>query len=429
MKRGVILGPTNELHAGIHGSLLENPPRGFGYLRRSASHIFLFPRGVRLLEPPSPHRYQHWGEFLDFGLGPELVHSSRFPVLRRRAWIVDMDDFGYPVVAGRSMWNPRLRRRHGGPWTPEYRENVKRRVRSMLTAYAHPSCKAIFFCTKAGLESARGWLRLLRAGPLGEVFLEKSRLLYPAQRPVSKNEVLKKWRNPGRLGVLFCGNDYWVKNGRLALRIFSRLAPRFPRVRFTYVGMVPEKERMRHQEMLQRIDYHPTIPRKEVLSYFKRSHILFHPTKNESFGMVYLEAAAAGQAVITAEGGRMGFVREIFTGGSLFVDRAITPESQEEREFEVLLRTLLENPEQARVMGMENYEMTTSGPFSIERRNRLLREAYEEAEGRPARTGLSLSELPDWKRSVPLTMESELITFDINRYREEIGFEGFNLYL
>ena len=96
-----------DLHPGIHGSLLATPPAGYRYLARDAEHVFLHSRGRR---PFSPVHQGHWAELVRFGGGDELVHSASWPVLGRRHWVVELDDFGYPAYLGRHVLSARFRR-------------------------------------------------------------------------------------------------------------------------------------------------------------------------------------------------------------------------------------------------------------------------------------------------------------------------------
>ena len=91
----VVLGSRMDLHPGIHGSLRASPPSSCHYTVKDGEHVFLHGPGRRAF---SPVRRRHWAELVSFGRGSELVHSVSWPVLGRRHWVVELDDFGYPVV-------------------------------------------------------------------------------------------------------------------------------------------------------------------------------------------------------------------------------------------------------------------------------------------------------------------------------------------
>jgi glycosyltransferase involved in cell wall biosynthesis len=411
MTREIVLGPVVDLHTGVHYSLVDEPPPGFRYRLANGRHAFLFegPAG-------SPHRHPHVFEAMDFGCGPEMVHSCRWPVLNRAAWVADTDDFGYPVLCGRHGLNPEFRRQFREPWPPDLDAQIRRRLRNMLGAYLHPSCKRVFFRSRYAIESARNWLDALEAGPAGAAFLEKARVLYPAQRAVPREAVEEKWASPAPLEIVFCGRDYWTKNGRLALEVFGRVAG--PAVRCTYIGEIPADEAARHQDILRRLTWHPSLDRAHVLAVFARSHVLFHPSPYEGLGTVFLEASAAGLAVVCSKGLGMEHVAEVFDDdGALYADR------DADAEFERQLVRLIAEPAAARQMALRNHERAANGRFSLAERNRQLVTAYEEALGAGAGKPLSIDDLPDRSGAVLHTMSSEEVKADETAYRAEIGMD------
>ena len=409
MTREIVLGPLVDLHTGVHYSFVDEPPEGFRYRLANGRHAFLFERPAE-----SPHRYPHVFEAVDFGSGSEVVHSCRWPVLNRAAWVADTDDFGYPVLCGRHGLNPEFRRRFRESWPPDFDAQIRRRLRNMLCAYLHPSCKRVFFRSRYAFDSARNWLEGLEAGPAAAAFLEKARVLYPAQRALPRVAVEEKWAPAAPIEVVFCGRDYRTKNGRLALEVFGRVAG--PAVRCTYIGEIPAEEAARHRDVLGRLTWHPSLARAEVLAVLARSHVLFHPSPYEGLGTVFLEASAAGLAVICSQGIGMEHVAEVFEDdGALYADR------DADAEFERQLVRLIREPAATREMGFRNHERAASGRFSLAERNRQLVAAYEEALGAGAGEPLSIEDLPERSGAVLHWMASEDVKADETAYRAEIG--------
>jgi glycosyltransferase involved in cell wall biosynthesis len=312
----VILGPLIDLHTGVHYSLANEPPPGFRYRLANGRHTFLMegtPGASGALGPSSvpgsPHRLPHVFEAVEFGGAAGIVHSCRWPVLNCAAWVADTDDFGYPALCGRHGLNSEFRRRFREPWPPDFDAQIRRRLRNMLAAWQHPSCKRIFFRSRYAIDSARNWLDGLDAGPAGTAFIEKVRVLYPAQPALACQALTDKWAASAPLEIVFCGRDYRTKNGALALSVFGRVMG--PRVRCTYVGAIPAEEAERHRDVLRRLTWHPTLDRADVLALFARSHVLFHPSPYEGLGTVFLEASAAGLAVICSNGPGMEHVAEV----------------------------------------------------------------------------------------------------------------------
>jgi len=277
----------------------------------------------------------------------------------------------------------------------ELQRNVLTRAMNMLTAYAHPSCKAIFYRSESAVRDARIWLKELGVEELGEAYLSKIHVLYPTQESCPADAMEAKWSKNGSLTVVFCGRDYESKNGRMALEIFDRLSREFATDRFVYIGNVPQEELRRRCEQPTSVVHHQSLPHKQVLSVLNAAHILFHPSKFEGLGTVFLEAVASGMAVITATGGAMGRVEELFdTDGAILVDRNNIAQSQEALAFEAHLRHLLKNPSVAKNMAYHNFKSATVGKLSHERGRRILLQVYEHALKKPAEAPLTLGQIP-----------------------------------
>jgi len=422
----VILGPRVDLHPGIHGSLTQQPPEGVVYHQRSARHHFLLAADPTEPEEQEPFESPHLGEFVDFGPGPQLVHTARWPVLNRKAWVTDMDDFGYPLVIGRYLFKAQLE--GSGDRFPDGQlsDLARMRTRTMLSAYGHPSCKAILFRTRKALDGAAAWIEHLELEDEGRPFLEKGQVVYPAERPLLPTLFRQKWRRPEPFRILFVGNDYEAKNGRLALRVLGRLARNHPEVRCTYVGTIPEED----FPLAEAVDYRGSLPRIEVLKLFRTDHVLFHPTKAESFGMVFAEAAANGLAIVTARGRGMEHLGELLDDrGAQFLNRANLPaEGAEEECFYRLLEVLIENPRRAHFMGLANYDLARHGKLSIAARDDKIRRVYRAAESMPAERGLSLDETATSGSAPTLILSSARVSAAHRAFRDKNGICRLNFH-
>jgi uncharacterized protein len=413
----VLLGPKIDLHVGVHNAFTRLLGPDFQYSKRDCVHSFVMPDE----QHKSPFASFHWGEFADFGSGQAIVHTARWPVLNRKAWVTDTDDFVYPVVCGRHFLSPDFRNAFRGEWSMELQKNILKRATNMLTAYAHPSCKAIFYRSESTVRDARVWLGKIGAGELGEKYLSKIRVLYPAQESCSADAMEAKWSKSGPLTVVFCGRDYESKNGRMALEIFDRLSREFATDRFVYIGNVPQEELRRHRKLPTSVVHHQSLPHKQTLSVLSAAHILFHPSKFEGLGIIYLEAAASGMAVITATGGAMRHVEELFgTGGAMLVDRDNIGQSEEASAFETHLRYILRNPGAAKSMAYHNFKLATVGKLSPERSRRTLQQVYQDALERPAETPLTLGQIP-YRDGVLLRLSCRQLEQEEIDYRREVN--------
>lgn len=393
----VTLGPSIDLHVGIHGALLASPPEGITYARRGGTHVFLFPPGSAY---PDVFETPHWGEFVSLGEDAPVVHSARWPVLNARAWVADMDDFGYPVLGGRTLfneafWGP-FRREVGRPGGPPADHPLRLRLSHMLRAYAHPSCRAILFGTTLGLARAAQFISDLEAGADGEAFLRKAQVLGPAMPPVPAESVAAKWQGQTGTNVLFCGMGWRLKNGALAIRVMARLAVKHPGARFIHAGDVPPEYRddQRRRALPPNLRLLGPVPREHAKALFEGAHILFHPTRSESFGMVLLEAAAAGLAVVCARGRGLEHLDEIVDPrGAATLDRGAVPEGDEEAVFTTLLDALLTDRQAAETMGMRNHARVEGSMLSSVNRNAALASVYHRAVETAAGEGLREQDL------------------------------------
>jgi glycosyltransferase involved in cell wall biosynthesis len=389
--RTVLLGSTVELHPGIHGSLVRDPPLGIRYRLIAPDHLFVRHPGHRGRFRPI-HEF-HAAEAIDPGPGAALVHSARWPVVHRRCWVVDLDDFGYPVLFGRSAANPRQRRWLENGRSTRARGEMLQRAARMLAAYTHPSCRAILFRTAAGVEEARHWLGAIASPSLAAGFLERCHVVPGAHRVLDSTEVRRKWRQDP-LRVVLCGRDYWQKNGRLAMEVMTGLARRFPGVRFDYVGEAPLDRTTGAFTAQPNARFRGPLPRSAALRVMASAHVLFHPVRYESFGMVYAEAMAAGLAVVTSSSPLTSQVREFFDPeGAILVPRPRDDSHHEREAFAEALGRLLADRSLAEAMGRCNHRRARTGPLSVGRRNRSLTGIYDAAAASPPRQPLQLDDL------------------------------------
>jgi glycosyltransferase involved in cell wall biosynthesis len=429
----ILLGPTNELHTGAHGSLITHPVTGYRYVAADAAHNFLFPKNVKMAEGLSPHRHFHLAEVLHFSDYAPIIHTSRFPAVEHSAWVMDLDNFGYPFVGGRALLNPEYRKGLSDRRDPiGLHAQARRRTMNMLYACGHPSCRAVLFWTETELKSAKRQIAASGLEKLGSEFLTKCQVVYPAQAPVAKEKVKAKWEalEAGRAPptVIFCGRDFAVKNGAVALEVFDRLLQRKPHVRIIYIGHIPDSHLKVRAGLLRKIEFHSDLRRTDVLDRLAASHILFHPSRSESFGMIYLEAFAAGLAVIGASGDGLCHISEILNPeGARLVHHSKRNHSLWVNAYAFFLEALAETPDISKRLGYYNYELVAldSSKFSITGRNRKLKTTYSACAADGPK--LHLEELPYWNDSVLFSIKSDEVLCDLVKYAHEIGFDGSNV--
>ncbi|MHC4569416.1 MAG: glycosyltransferase, partial [Planctomycetota bacterium] len=203
----------------------------------------------------------------------------------------------------------------------------------------------------------------------------------------------------------------------------------FPADRFVYIGKVPQEELRRRRKLPTSVVHHQSLSHKQTLSVLRTANILFHPSKFEGLGIVFLEAAASGMAVITATGGPMRHVEELFgTGGAMLIDRCSVKQSEEASAFETHLRHVLGNPGAAKSMAYHNFNLATVGKLSAERSRRILMKVYEDALEKPAATPLTLEQIP-YRNGSLLRFSSSQLEREGRDYRREANITQVNFLL
>ncbi|HEX2164672.1 MAG TPA: glycosyltransferase family 4 protein [Thermoanaerobaculia bacterium] len=422
----VLLGPHIDLHHGYHGSLRADPPEAIEIHARGGEHVFCFTEPVAAGDRFAPFERPHLGELIDLGPGPQVVHSPRWPVVRRRAWTVDLDDLGYPALLGRHVFGETFRDPERDPWSERERSVAVRRFLNLMTAYAHPSCRAVFFWTREASRQAKAGAARHVPAPLAERVWAKSHVLYPAQRAIRRSLVVDKWRRPEPLRLVFVGNDHRVKQGELALAVFERLAEELPAIRCSYAGALPDALRAR----AVRTTVLGEVPRRRLLDLFGEAHVLFHPSTSESFGMALLEAAAHGMAVVVGGGSGMRHLEEIFRPGeACVVPRAGDgSRDREAHAFVEALRRLAIDPERAREVALAGHRRVADGPFAPEARNAVLAEVWRSAQAEPSPPPLLPEDLPHWDPTHRWRIGSAELAGAIRDYTSEKGIDRRNFY-
>ena len=414
----ITFGPIYELHSGAHYSLSSDPPPFCRYHLQDASHVFV--TSGEQTECFSPHRQQHLFEGIKFPAYRGIVHASRWPVLDHPAWVVDMDDLGYPVIAGRYAIAPSFAQAYQGNGDDVFRDAIHRRAGLMLSAYAHPSCKAILFHSEEAMQSAQGLVDWFVEGHTREACFSKFMVVYPASRAIPEVDFVSKWDEIQKRRIVFCGREFLTKRGDIALDALSRIKNEYE-VEITYIGMIPDEMQQRHADLLGSIEHIPYCSREQVLEVFARSHVLMHPSEFEALGIVFLEAAASGLAVVSAQGDRMPNLSEVFADdGAIFVHRQTGWQADEDAEgFYSAVARLLQEPEHARILATNNYKRASTGKLSIRRRNELLMHIYAKAFHEAAGPALSMESLLE-SGQYARTLSIEELDLDLKDIRQEI---------
>jgi glycosyltransferase involved in cell wall biosynthesis len=143
---------------------------------------------------------------------------------------------------------------------------------------------------------------------------------------------VKEWRrlvteNPAtsrRFTVLFVGRFYRRKRVDVLLRAAAMLRDRVPELSVRIVGNGPCASTLhalaRELRLEGTVEWLGDVSRAELVAEYKRATVLCLPSVQEGFGIVLLEAMAAGKPIVAA---RAGAIPEVAPHAALFEpDRA-----------------------------------------------------------------------------------------------------------
>jgi len=120
-------------------------------------------------------------------------------------------------------------------------------------------------------------------------------------------------RSRDRVELLFLGKEWERKGGPLAVAVVAALRDRGVRVRLTIVGETPDvpPDLASAVRVLGYLDKADPNARRQLQRALRDSHFLLLPTRAETYGMVFCEAAAYGiPAIATRMGGIPTIVRD-----------------------------------------------------------------------------------------------------------------------
>jgi phosphatidylinositol alpha-mannosyltransferase len=154
----------------------------------------------------------------------------------------------------------------------------------------------------------------------------------------------------GPLTVLFVGRLDKRKGFAHLLEAFIRLKPDYPQLRLQVVGPFTPGEAESYRKVAQGhqvtdVEFVGFVPPEELPNYYHRADIFCAPSIGfESFGIVLLEAMAAGLPVIASD---IRGYRSVITDGQ---EGLLTPPGQPEALL-AALRRLLDHPQQRQTLG------------------------------------------------------------------------------
>jgi glycosyltransferase involved in cell wall biosynthesis len=377
----ILLGPSHDLHAGVHGALTDWPAPGVNYVERTYSMFFQHEvHTVRPFSPVHDHSQCEWFRF-DDEEDVDLVHAARFPVETRLPWVVDSDCLVLPLRFGEFFGFGM----HGGA-SPPAEIQIRRREAAMAARYADARCGRIMLRTE---HAKRQFLGVLAENDLidrriRDILAAKTQVVYPAVRVAPFRT--KSSRRPS---LLFMGRSFVDKGGFLALAVIERLRAvhgHFFEATVVSVCSASTKERL----VSLGVEVQPITERRGYLDRLADADIFFSPTLFEGFGIGLVEAAAAGAAIVTSCGPGMEHIGELFENRkeAILVSNALADEARVVSYVEAI-GTLIRNPDLQRTLALNAYMLASHGRLSLERHNHDLAEIYDAASNLDASTSAS----------------------------------------
>jgi glycosyltransferase involved in cell wall biosynthesis len=114
----------------------------------------------------------------------------------------------------------------------------------------------------------------------------------------------------GKFTFVFVGRLSWEKNLGMLIRVFGRVSKHYPRTRLVLVGEGEERGKL--EAVIKNLGLEGKVklagfqPREMVREYLWRSDVFVLPSKYEGWGLVAVEASAAGLPVIMCDTGCAG---------------------------------------------------------------------------------------------------------------------------
>lgn len=247
------------------------------------------------------------------------------------------------------------------------------------------NCKKII----AMSEAAKKTLRLAYGKNFNKI-QKKVVVIYPTL-PITEG----KQSFNDKFKFLFVGNQVYRKGLHEVLEAFVRLPNE--KTELVVISDIPQslKDKFNRKNIKY---YKPMFSYNEILEdFFCKADMFVMPTHSDTYGMVYMDAMSCGLPVIATNhfaipelvvDGKTGFVLK--TNKQYLSDKSVVPKEMgvelkilEKKLVNTLYETMeycIENRKVVKEMGLNAQRLfDVGGKFSIDKRNKLLKEAYEES--------------------------------------------------
>ena len=283
----------------------------------------------------------------------DLIHCAHCLSLNKRSWVVDTETYDR-VSAGGNIANSKL-----GKWL------IKKRLESKY-------CKKIVCWSedcKATFENAF---------PHNKIILDKITILPFALQMPKFNKIKHK-----KIRILFVARWFDAKGGRQTLEVFDRLSRLYHNAEFIFICPTPKEFKDKYSKN-RSIKIMELIPQERLFrEVYPSCDIFFYPGFGDSYGFAVPEALSYGLPVIsTSTFAKRELVKEGKTG--FLVDLPNNWKGYEDMNEEFIKdlvekTSILITNKQLRDKMIKAAISDSKGRFSINKRNKKLKEIYEES--------------------------------------------------
>lgn len=356
-------------HGVTYRSLVSSfePDHQLSFLERLSYPIRVMLSVLKFLQIPNIRLERHLPR------GTDLIQTPGQLLLNRHPYIIDID-----TVACLALYSLRTLNGIIGHFL----------IKQFLTSHY---CKGLFTISYAARQSVLHTFQ-------SSIVEKKIHVIYPY---VQLNPYSKK--SSPRLKLLFISTNFYLKGGKEILLAFEHLHRRFSNLELIMVTRTPIEMQKKYKSW-KNIFFVDASLSKEILykQYYSQADIFVVPTYQDSFGLVFLEAAAAGLPIIATRmfaipevvhENKNGFLLEPpfsyyhkdFTPNPLYWEKNLTKLAKETHLPFIVnglvekLALLIEKPDLRLSMGKYSRELVEHGIFSESVRQQRLLGAYSTA--------------------------------------------------
>lgn len=279
----------------------------------------------------------------------DLIHCAHCEcVLSKKPWVVDVENFETfgPVSVK----------------TPQGRYLLEKILKKQ-------NCKKILPWSFSAKNEIERYIK-------DSYIRSKIKVIYPGI-PISKEPPRKSYR---RINLLFIARYFYDKGGLYVLKLFDKITTRYDNVYAFFRSSVPPAIIKKYKKN-NKIIFLGWLSSNELKKILRLSHIFVYPGFTDTFGFGIVEAMSYSIPIVTVD----GFARkELVQDG---VNGFVIPRPKKFSYYKIhqailsqltkKISYLIENTKVIRYMGGKSWKIAKN-KFSIDKRNKKLREIYEE---------------------------------------------------